>query len=172
MRAYYWKGKLLSGIIYLHSIAYAGVYFPSVNSPELFQQLCGSDTLQNVLLTITERSDTSPVDPKCYEDRSRNLKFREDLVSKGASRNHFTGTRESGLELIQMLMNGNQQVMKGNQRLKGRRKMMRRNHIPMQREPQVDAGGNKTIEYLGVGGMIYSEPGSVTGGRRRRLGEW
>lgn len=69
----------------------------------IFQRLCGSSALQNVLLTTTQWSN---IDHLVGLQREEDLQNWDcwGLISQGASLERFTGTRESGLELIYKLM--------------------------------------------------------------------
>ena len=102
----YRKGILLSGIIYLSGI---GLSYLSTRTSlpvhlGMFQKLCGSSALQNVLLTTTRWSNVYRVDEGRQEEHLRKSLYWKELVAKGATIERFMGTRESGLELIHKLI--------------------------------------------------------------------
>ena len=100
MSSDYRKGKLLSGIIYLHRITDVRIDGSSLKYVKMFQRLCGPDALQNVLLTTTQWSNVNPILGAERETHLRHVDFWGGLLAKGASLERFMGTRESGLELI------------------------------------------------------------------------
>ncbi|PWW79643.1 hypothetical protein C7212DRAFT_275951 [Tuber magnatum] len=100
----YRKGRLLSGIIYLHRITDVRMDGSSLKNLRMFQRLCGPGALKNVLLTTTQWSNVDPALGEFREDNLRHGDFWGGLVSKGASLERFMGTRESGLGLINKLM--------------------------------------------------------------------
>ena len=57
-----------------------------------------------MFLTTTQWSRVNWVEGEFRENRLRNLEFWGGLIEKGATLQRFTGTRESGLELIHRLM--------------------------------------------------------------------
>ena len=70
----------------------------------MLQRLCGQNALRSVLLTTTH---WSRVDQALGERRERELRdsdFWGKPIAGGASVARFTGTRESGLVLINKLM--------------------------------------------------------------------
>ena len=105
MSSSYRKGRLLSGIIYLHRITDVRMDGSSLKNLKMFQRMCGPDALQNVLLTTTQWSN---VNPELGVEREGNLRhedFWAELISRGASLERFMGTRASGLDLISKLIN-------------------------------------------------------------------
>lgn len=70
----------------------------------MFLESCGTGTVKNVLLTTTQCSNVNSVQGKEPEEILRDGGFWKELLSKGASLERFTGTRESGLALILKLM--------------------------------------------------------------------
>ena len=104
MSGSYRKGKLLSGIIYLHRITDVRMDGPSQKTLMMFGRLCGPNALQNVLLTTTHWSNVDPARGMEREDNLRDGNFWGGFISRGASLERFMGTRESGLELIYKLM--------------------------------------------------------------------
>jgi len=71
----------------------------------MLRNLCGEEVLVNVLLTTTQWSKVDPVEGQAREDNLRDEGLWGGLISRGAIVQRFHGTRESGLELIQMLLN-------------------------------------------------------------------
>ena len=104
MSSNYKKGKLLSGIIYLHHITDVRMSGSSMKYVKMFQRLCGPNALKNVLLTTTRWSDVDQAQGERREGELRNGDFWGELITEGAAITRFMGTRESGLELIDKLM--------------------------------------------------------------------
>jgi len=107
MSSNYRKGKLLSGIIYLHNINDVRMGGSSVKYVKMFQRLCGPNSLPNVLLTTTQWPDRDQALGEKREGELRSGDFWGGLIREGASVKRFMGTTESGLELIDKLI-GNQ----------------------------------------------------------------
>ena len=70
----------------------------------MFQELCGQEVLENVLLTTTQWSNVNPAEGQARENSLRDEGLWGGLIGKGATLQRFHGTRESGLELIHKLM--------------------------------------------------------------------
>ena len=104
MSSNYRKGKLLSGIIYLHRITDVRMDGTSLKNFKMLQKMCGPDALPNVFLTTTQWSNVSPALGAEREENLRHKDFWGELISQGASVEKFEGARESGLELIYKLM--------------------------------------------------------------------
>ena len=66
--------------------------------------MCGTDALQNVLLTTTQWSNVNPALGESREKELRDGDFWGGLMDEGASVERFSGTRESGLDLVNKLM--------------------------------------------------------------------
>ena len=103
MSSNYRKGKLLSGIIYLHRITDVRMDGTSLKNFKMLQKMCGPDALPNVFLTTTQWSNVSPALGAEREENLRHMDFWGELIVQGASLEKFEG-RESGLELIYKLM--------------------------------------------------------------------
>ncbi|PUU74176.1 hypothetical protein B9Z19DRAFT_1033631 [Tuber borchii] len=100
----YKKNQLLSGIIYLHPITHTRMEGSAMRNLRMFQKLCGQQVLENVLLTTTQWSNVNPAEGQAREDGLRDEGLWGGLISKGATLQRFYGTRESGLELINVLV--------------------------------------------------------------------
>ncbi|PWW75439.1 hypothetical protein C7212DRAFT_364600 [Tuber magnatum] len=100
------ENRLLSGIIYLHSVTNIRMDGSAVKNLRMFQKLCGSGALKNVFLTTTQWSRvTDQADGEVRErDLCKERNFWGLLIDKGATLQRFHGTRESGLKLIEQLM--------------------------------------------------------------------
>ena len=109
MTANYRKGKLLSGIIYLHRITDVRMDGSSNKYVKMFQKLCGPNALKNVLLTTTRWSDVTQAQGESREAELQGGDFWGGLITEGASVARFMGARESGLELIDKLI-GNKPI--------------------------------------------------------------
>jgi len=102
--ATYREAQLLSGIIYLHPITHTRMEGSAMRNLRMFQNLCGQEVLENVLLTTTQWSNVDPREGQAREVSLRDEGFWGGLISRGATLQRFHGTRESGLELILKLM--------------------------------------------------------------------
>ncbi|CUS11021.1 unnamed protein product [Tuber aestivum] len=100
------ENRLLSGIIYLHSITNVRMDGSAVKNLMMFQKLCGRGALKNVFLTTTQWSRVT--DQAKGEVRERALceerNFWGLLIERGATLQRFHGTGESGMGLIDQLM--------------------------------------------------------------------
>ena len=74
----------------------------------MFQNLCGKEVLENVLLTTTQWLNADQVQGQAREDHLQEDGLWGGLIGKGATLQRFYGTRESGLELIHKLMSNTQ----------------------------------------------------------------
>ena len=99
----YSKGKLLSGIIYLHRITDVRMDGSSTKYVRILQRLCGPKAMKNVFLTTTRWSNTDRAQQERRESELREGAFWGGLIEGGASVVRFMGTRESGLELVSNL---------------------------------------------------------------------
>ena len=100
----YRNEQLLSGIIYLHPITHTRMEGSVLKNLRMFQSLCGQEALENVLLATSQWSRENWAEGEFRENRLRDREFWGGLIEKGATLQRFTGTRESGLELIHRLM--------------------------------------------------------------------
>ncbi|CUS07478.1 unnamed protein product [Tuber aestivum] len=107
------ENRLLSGIIYLHSVTNVRMDGSSVKNLRMFQKLCGRGALRNVFLTTTQWSKVT--DQAEGEIRERALceerNFWGLLIERGATLQRFHGTRESGLKLIDQLMSNQPEAL-------------------------------------------------------------
>jgi len=78
----------------------------------LFQSLCGQEALENVLLTTTQWPRANWPEAEFRENTLRDREFWGELIEKGATLQRFSGTRESGLELIHRLMSNEQKPLR------------------------------------------------------------
>ena len=69
----------------------------------MLEKLCGPSALKNVLLTTTQWPNLAQGE-SCERGLQKRGNHWGKLVTKGAAIGRFYGTRESGLELIQKLM--------------------------------------------------------------------
>ena len=107
----YRNEQLLSGIIYLHPITHTRMEGSVLKNLRMFQSLCGQEALENVFLTTTQWSRANWAEGEFRENRLRNSEFWGGLIEKGATLQRFSGTRESGLELIYRLMSNKQKPL-------------------------------------------------------------
>jgi len=128
--ATYKKNILLSGIIYLHPITDTCIDGSAMRNLRMFENLCGQEALENVLLTTTQWSNIDPAEGQAREDNLRDGGLWGGLLSRGASLQRFNGTRESGLELIQKLMSNTRKPLHIQNQIV-------RQHMAL---PQTDAG--------------------------------
>ncbi|PUU72376.1 hypothetical protein B9Z19DRAFT_1111768 [Tuber borchii] len=100
----YMQGKLLSGIIYLHNILWIRELGSGTPHLSILHGLCGSSALRNVLLATTQWSNPNLESGERNENVIRNSSYWRSLFARGATIERFMGTRESGLELINQLI--------------------------------------------------------------------
>jgi hypothetical protein len=101
----YSRGRILSGILYLHRISDVRMDGSALRSLRLLKSLVGKENLQNVLLTTTHWSRVTREEG---ERRERELRetdnYWKGLLDLGATLTRYEGDRKSGLELLRKLV--------------------------------------------------------------------
>ena len=101
----YGKGITLAGVIYMHRISDVRMGGTSRRNFRLFRELCGSESLCNVLIVTTMWSG---VDPKLGETREQELMTSDDLfkpvLDEGAQLVRHNGTLDSAQIILRRLV--------------------------------------------------------------------
>lgn len=97
--------KTLNGIIYLHRITDPRMGGISTRNLRMFRQLCGSDSLKNVVI-VTTRWDTADADEAITRENElmTNQNFFQPLVSKGARFLRHNASKESAYQIMKQLL--------------------------------------------------------------------
>jgi len=95
MKETYDEGFLLSGIIYLHRITDNRMKGPSLKNLRMMKQLCGADSLQNVVLATTMWENLT-IEEGSRREADLRQNFWNDLISGGATIARIT--TQSGVE--------------------------------------------------------------------------
>ncbi|KAK3382555.1 P-loop containing nucleoside triphosphate hydrolase protein [Lasiosphaeria ovina] len=106
----YSQGSKLSGIIYVHPITDVRMDGPSLRSLRMFRKLVGEDSLDNIILATTHWGE---VEEETGRRREADLvsKFWKPFLDGGARMVRYDGGRESGLALVDMLVNKSRVVL-------------------------------------------------------------
>jgi hypothetical protein len=93
----------LSGLLYFHRISDNRMACSPLKYIDMFEELCGKKTHQNVILTTTMWDE---VDQKTGEERERELKtgYWLPMLNRTSTTNRFSRTRESALTVIDPLI--------------------------------------------------------------------
>lgn len=84
MKAAYYEGFLLSGIIYLHRIIDPRMEGPSLKNLRMMKKLCGANSLRNVVLATTMWERVSEEEGSRREAELRRV-FWKDMVAGGST---------------------------------------------------------------------------------------
>jgi hypothetical protein len=104
MKDTYDEGCLLSGIVYLHRISDNRMNGPSFRNLQMMRKLCGSDSLQNVVLATTMWENTSQEDGSRREQQLKQ-EFWKDMIDGGATIARIeTNTNFEGLNLVRNML--------------------------------------------------------------------
>ncbi|KIM56893.1 hypothetical protein SCLCIDRAFT_69667, partial [Scleroderma citrinum Foug A] len=102
----YEQGAKLAGIIYMHRISDFRVGGTSKRNFRIFRELCGDNTLRNVLIVTNMWGS---VNPKIGEAREKELasndKFFKPVLEKGARMLRHNGTQASAHTILRHLAN-------------------------------------------------------------------
>ncbi|KAF8160036.1 P-loop containing nucleoside triphosphate hydrolase protein [Crassisporium funariophilum] len=95
---------LLSGIVYFHRISDNRMAGTPLKNLHMFQQLCGTNALENIILATTMWDD---VDEETGNQREEELKkkYWRGMLKHNSTTARFTGTRESAFALLAPLIN-------------------------------------------------------------------
>lgn len=99
----YEKDILLSGLVYCHRISNTQMAATSVRHLRTFEELCGKDALQNVILATTMWDEIDEATGKMEEERMK-TKYWNKMLERRSTTGRFMGTYESALQLLQPLI--------------------------------------------------------------------
>lgn len=95
----------LSGIIYLHPISAVKMEGSALRNLRMFRKLCGEDALNHVFLATTHwKNVPEELGNKRVKELRENPEFWKGMLSRGAKVAKYLGDRESGLDLIDVLV--------------------------------------------------------------------
>ena len=99
----YEKNILLSGLLYFHRISDNRMAGTPLKNLRMFEELCGKNAFQNVILTTTMWDE---VDEETGENRERELKteYWRSMLERNSTTSRFLRTRESAFDLIDPLI--------------------------------------------------------------------
>ncbi|KIM49736.1 hypothetical protein M413DRAFT_115381 [Hebeloma cylindrosporum] len=97
------RRSLLSGLLYLHRITDNRTAGTPINNLRMFEELCGKNTFNNVILATTMWDE---VDKEVGEFREGELESRywKAMLDRHSSIGRFLGTRDSAFRLIAPLL--------------------------------------------------------------------
>ena len=99
----YEKDILLSGLVYCHRISNTHMAATSVRHLRTFEELCGKDALENVILATTMWDEVDEATGKMEEERMK-TKYWNKMLERRSTTGRFMGTYESALQLLQPLI--------------------------------------------------------------------
>ena len=99
----YEKDILLSGLVYCHRISNTHMAATSVRHLRTFEELCGKDALENVILATTMWDEVDEATGKMEEERMK-TKYWNKMLERRSTTGRFLGTYESVLQLLQPLI--------------------------------------------------------------------
>jgi hypothetical protein len=99
----YEKDILLSGLVYCHRISNTQMAATSVRHLRTFEELCGKDALENVILATTMWDEVDEATGKMEEERMK-TKYWNKMLERRSTTGRFTGTYDSALQLLQPLI--------------------------------------------------------------------
>jgi hypothetical protein len=94
---------LLSGLVYCHRILNTEMAATSVRHLRTFEELCGKDALQNVILATTMWDEVDEATGNKEEERMK-TKYWNKMLERSSTTGRFMGTYESALQLLQPLI--------------------------------------------------------------------
>jgi hypothetical protein len=99
----YEKDILLSGLVYCHRISNTEMDADSVRHLRIFEELCGIDALQNVILATTMWDEVDKATGIMEEEKMK-TKYWNKMLERRSTTGRFLGTYESALQLLQPLI--------------------------------------------------------------------
>lgn len=99
----YEKDILLSGLVYCHRISNTQMAATSVRHLRTFEELCGKDALQNVILATTMWDEVDEATGNMEEERMKTVYWNK-MLERRSTTARFMGTYESALQLLQPLI--------------------------------------------------------------------
>jgi len=103
LKTTYEKDILLSGLVYCHRISNTQMAATSVRHLRTFEELCGKDALQNVILATTMWDEIDEATGKIEEEKMK-TKYWNKMLERRSTAGRFMGTYESALQLLQPLI--------------------------------------------------------------------
>ncbi|EMD41352.1 hypothetical protein CERSUDRAFT_39131, partial [Gelatoporia subvermispora B] len=97
------EGRKLNGLIYMHRINDVRVGGVSRRNLRMFQKLCGSKTLQNVVI-VTTMWDTVTEELGAQRERELMTKTFKPLLDEGAQMKRFNNGLTSATEIISYIL--------------------------------------------------------------------
>ncbi|QRV78130.1 50S ribosome-binding GTPase [Ceratobasidium sp. AG-Ba] len=107
----YKNGHQLTGIIYLHRITDRRMTGVSVRNFSTFRELCGAETLSNVVLVTNMWSDPPTKDQENRETQLRDKHFQKALQQGATLTRRPRMGRDSAHEIIRIVLNKDPVVM-------------------------------------------------------------
>ncbi|KAF8811587.1 P-loop containing nucleoside triphosphate hydrolase protein [Phlegmacium glaucopus] len=99
LKSTYQKDILLSGLLYCHRISNTQMAATSVKHLRIFEELCGKNALQNVILVTTMWDEVDEDSGKLAEEMMK-TKYWNKMLERNSTTGRFLGTRESALHLL------------------------------------------------------------------------
>ncbi|KZP05688.1 hypothetical protein FIBSPDRAFT_655633, partial [Athelia psychrophila] len=99
LNSVYKRGIMLSGLLFLHRISDNRVSSTSRRNLNMFQHLCGTIGLPNVILVTTMWAEVKYEDGTRREEELRGH-FWESMISLGARMKRFDNTQASAWEIL------------------------------------------------------------------------
>jgi hypothetical protein len=97
------KGVFLSGVLYFHRISDNRMVGRPLKNLRMFEELCGRNVIQNVILATTMWDEVDE-DEGYYREQQLMLKYWRSMLERNSSMSRFLNTRESALHVIQPLI--------------------------------------------------------------------
>lgn len=95
----------LTGIIYMHRIIDIRMAHGGMRNLAMFRKLCGSDSMENVILSTSFWDKVTEQEGLEREEELRtNPDFWAEMIEEGAQIARFENARESGLALVETLV--------------------------------------------------------------------
>jgi hypothetical protein len=139
---------MLSGLVYCHRISNTQMAATSVRHLRTFEELCGKNALQNVILATTMWDEVDEETGIMEEERMK-TKYWNKMLERRSTTGRFTGTYESALQLLQPLIDA--------------ASFKRRNSLLLQQE-MVDMG--KQLTETSAGRHLFSKAQHIVSQRQ------
>ena len=97
------KGVFLSGVLYFHRISDNRMVGRPLRNLRMFEELCGRNAIQNVILTTTMWDEVDEM-TGCYRENELRSKYWKSMLERNSTTSRFLGTRESAVQSIQPLI--------------------------------------------------------------------
>ncbi|KAF9450883.1 hypothetical protein P691DRAFT_638001, partial [Macrolepiota fuliginosa MF-IS2] len=103
LRKTYEAGVKLSGILYLHRITDNRITNTALRNLDMFQHLCGSSALSNVILVTTNWDQLETVDDGIRNEEELRSNYWQPLLEGGSKMLRFECTRSSAWNIVNSL---------------------------------------------------------------------